>query len=159
MCAGGEAGDVATLLSSLTTCTHLWMLDMELDQAATCSGVRDRVQLRGVTGDVAPLLSSLSCTQLRIDNMKLDQTATSGLVQGLQHGVERLHLLGGGGPVTLHIHTLVEYDGRGRCGEVRCWGNTSAPYREEIKTWAGRINWDVTDEWLGMGIVMRRRDN
>ena len=146
-------GAVAPLLSILT-CTQLWMKNMELNQAATSSGVSDRVELRDVTGDVAPLLSSLTCIKLWIDNMELNQTATRGLVQGLQHGVETLVL--GGGAVTLHIQTLVEYDGRGECGEVVCYGNTVATYREEIKTWAERINWDVTEGWR---IVMRRRDD
>ena len=149
-------GDVATLLSSLN-CRQLWMDDMELDQTASCSGVTGEVLLMGVTGDVAPLLSSLTCTQLLIDNMELNQSATRGLVQGLKHGVKRMELqLGDWGPDTLDIQTLVEYDGRGRCGEVECYNVTSAAYREEIKTWAGRINWDVTGEWL---IEMRRRDD
>ena len=152
----GVTGDVAPLLSSLT-CSELLMFNMELDQAATCSGVSHRVDLMNVTGDVGPLLSSLTCKDLWISDMKLNQTATRSLVQGLEHGVKRLVLDGGeGGPVTLHIHTLVEYDGRGRCGEVMCYGNTAAAYREDMKTWAERINWDVTE---GRRIVMRRRDD
>ena len=154
-------GDVATLLSSLN-CTVLWMANMELEpnQAATlsCSGVRNKVELDNVTGDVGPLLSSLSCTQLLIDNMELNKTATSGLVRGLQHGVEILVLdEGGRGPVTLDIQTLVEYDGRGRCGEVAFDDDTAATYREDMKVWAERINWDVTDQ--PHQIVMLRRDD
>ena len=118
--------------------------------------VRQKVELSNVTGDVATLLSSLTCTELRISNMELNQAATSGLVQGLQHGVEGL-VLGYWGPVTFHIQTLVEYDGTGRCNKVVCYGNTAAPFREEIKTWAGRINWDLTREWRQ--IVMRRHDD
>ena len=149
-------GDVATLLSSLN-CRQLWMTNMELEpnQAATlsCSGVRGMVVLKNVTGDVAPLLSSLNCTKLRISNMELDQAATRSLVQWLQHGVKRLVLWDG---VRLDIQSLVEYDGRGECNEVGCWGDTADTYREEMKTWAGRINWDVTEDW---SIVMRRRDD
>ena len=99
-----------------------------------------KVVLSNVTGDIGPLLSSITCTDLWIYNMKLDQAATSSLVLALQHGVKRLVLWGG---VRLHIQTLVEYDGRGRCDEVKCWGNTAAPYREEITTLAKRINWRV----------------
>ena len=34
--------------------------------------VRKRVELRNVTGDLGPLLSSLRCAQLYMENMKLD---------------------------------------------------------------------------------------
>ena len=134
-------GDIAPLLSSLT-CPELVISYMELNQATTCSGVRKKVDLRYVTGDIGPLLSSLSCTHLLMANMELDQVTTSGLLRGLQHGVKGLELWGG---VRLHINTLVEYDGRGWCGEVKCYCYivTADSYWKEIKTWAERINWDV----------------
>ena len=82
--------------------------------------------------------------------MELDQEATSSLVQGLQHGVKRLVLWGG---VRLHIQTLVEYDGRGRCGMVRCWFETPTNYLK-MNTWAKWVNWHVT--WGNCQILMRR---
>ena len=121
---------------------------MELDQAATCSGVSGKVRLYRVTGDLGPLLSSLTCTQLTLYNMELDQAATSSLVWALQHGVEGLDLWRG---VRLHIQTLVEWDGRGRCGQVVCISDT---YKEEMKTWAARVNWSVKEG--GGWIVMTR---
>ena len=148
----GVTGDVGPLLSSLS-CEWLWISNMELDQTASCSGVRDSVVLRNVTGDVGPLLSSLTCSQLRIFNMELDQAATSGLVQGLQLGVEVLWLCDG---VRLHLQTLVEYDGRGRCVEVRCEDDTADTYREG-GTWAGRINWNVAT--IDGDVVMWRPDD
>ena len=48
--------------------------------------------LENVTGDLGPLLSSLTCSELWIDSMELDQAATSSLVRALQHGVEKLRL-------------------------------------------------------------------
>ena len=53
----------------------------------------------------------------------------------------------------LHIQTLLEWDGRGRCGEVRCYNDTWNTYKEEMKTWAVRVNWAVTEEsdyWIVM---------
>ena len=38
--------------------------------------VRKRVELRNVTGDLGPLLSSLRCAQLYMENMALDQAAS-----------------------------------------------------------------------------------
>ena len=66
-------------------------------------------------------------------------------------------MLGSYGAVTLDIQTLEEYDGRGRCDLVGCYDDTAAPFREDMKTWAGRINWDLTEEWRL--IEMRRRDD
>ena len=40
---------------------------------------------------------------------------------------------------------------------VGCYDDTAAPFREDMKTWAGRINWDLTEEWRL--IEMRRRDD
>ena len=70
--------------------------------------------------------------------MELDPAATSSLVLGLQRGVEELCL---GGGVRLHLQTLLGYDGRGRCDEVWCEGDTADTYREEMKAWAIRVNW------------------
>ena len=75
--------------------------------------------------------------------MALDQATTSGLVLGLQNGVASLSLHDGG---RLDIQTLMEYDGRGWCGEVVCWDNTRDAYQREMKTWADRINWIVQEQ-------------
>ena len=55
-------GDIAPLLSSLT-CTQLLIDNMELDQAATCSGVSS-MTLSNMTGDIGPLLASLTCSEI-----------------------------------------------------------------------------------------------
>ena len=148
----GVTGDLGPLLSSLT-CTELQINNMELDQAATCSGVSSKVMLNRVTGDLAPLMSSLTCTVLYIFDMELDQAATSGLVWGLQHGVEELVL---GYRVRLHIQTLLEWDGSGRCGEVTCYGDTRETYLEVMMTWAAGVNWSVSEEsfWI---VITRRK--
>ena len=144
-------GDIGPLLSSIT-CTDLWIYNMKLDQAVTCSGVSRKLELDKVTGDLGPLLSSLTCTRLVIYNKELDQAATSGLVRGLQQGVEKLVLHKG---VRLHIQTLLEYDGKEGCGEVEYRGDT---YLQEMKTWARRVKWRmyVTHEYEEEYIVMKR---
>ena len=146
-------GDLGPLVSSLA-CPQLYISHMELDQAATSSGVSIEVRLSNVTGDLGPLLSSLTCAGLSIENMELDQAATSSLVRGLQHGVETLYL---DGRVRLHIQTLVEWDGRGRCGEVTCCCDTWDTYKEEMRTCAlqcaARVNWGVEE---GSGSIVIR---
>ena len=86
--------------------------------------------------------------------MELDQAATSSLVRALQHGVEEL-VLGRG--VRLHIQTLLEWDGRGRCGEVTCYHDTRDTYRKEMKTWAARVNWDWVSNTGRYSIEIKRK--
>ena len=45
----------------------------------------------------------------------------------------------------LHIQTLVEWDGRGRCSHIRCYHDTWDTYKQEMKTWAARVHWDVSE--------------
>ena len=83
--------------------------------------------------------------------MTLNQAATGSLVQALQHGVETMELVG----VRLHLQTLMEYDGRGRCGEMTCdyytWDWDT--YRKEMKTWAARVNWYVSGNIVRRGKI------
>ena len=54
---------------------------------------------------------------------------------------------------TIQAHSaLVEYDGRGRCGVVACFDETWNTYRENLKTWAARVDWDVSGN-----VVMQRK--
>ena len=45
----------------------------------------------------------------------------------------------------LHIQTLLQYDGRGKCFWVQCFDGTWDTYQEEMKTWARRVNWGVNE--------------
>ena len=45
--------------------------------------------------------------------------------------------------VTLDIGSLMEYSGQGKCQEVECYDNTAARYRDKLRTWATRRNWEV----------------
>ena len=49
--------------------------------------------------------------------------------------------LGHKGDVSLDIRTLTQYSGEGKCGEVTCYDETADRYREEVMSWAARINW------------------
>ena len=153
-CAAALAGT-----GHLTSVNWMVLRDLELPSSASSDMlslarvVRDKMVLWNVTGDIDRdrLLSSLTCTKLNIFNMELDQAATSSLVRALQHGVEELGLYE---EVRLHIQTLVEWDGRGRCGEVECAGDTRDTYKEEMETWAARVNWSV--KYTGFYLVMKR---
>ena len=86
---GAEVECAAALNATghLSSVKYMRLCDMELpitEDMPSLAGVVSRgVVLSNVPGDLCPLLSSLSCTQLFLHNMELDQTATSSLVQGL----------------------------------------------------------------------------
>ena len=142
----------------LTSVGWMRLRDLELpscgDIPALARVVWGRVELRNVTGDLGPLLANLRVTiGLNMFDVELDQAATSSLVLCLQRGVAEL-VLGAGARV--HLHTLLSYDGNGRCVWVRCWGDTADTYREGMRVWAIQVNWGF--EELGIwGIQMYER--
>ena len=69
-----------------------------------------------------------------------------GLVLGLQQGVAALWL---GAGARVHLHTLLDYDGRGRCGWMRCWDDVADNYLEEVRGWATRVDWEFVEDGNG----------
>ena len=71
----------------LSSVKYMRLCDLELpiteDVPSLAGVVSDWVELVNVGGDVGPLVTSLTCTALWIEDMELDQAATSSLVQGL----------------------------------------------------------------------------
>ena len=140
----------------LTSVGWMWLRDLELPNdhlPALASVVWGSVWLHNVTGDLANLLANLSCLRVCLYNMQLDEAATRGLVLGLQQGVTRLVLRAG---ARVHLETLLDYDGNGRCGEVRCSGDTKDIYLEEVRGWATRVDWEFVEDGNG-GIQMYKR--
>ena len=72
------------------------------------------------------------CRRLHLCCMELDRGQTRGLVAALESGVEDAVVLGHGGALTLHMETLAQYGGSGRCGCVDLWDQTSLHYREQV---------------------------
>ena len=67
---------------------------------------------------------------------------TQALVQAMESRVEEVELHG---EMTLDIEALTEYNGQGRCKEVRAYGFVATKYKEDMRTWASNRNWRV---WL-----------
>ena len=93
----------------LSSVKYMQLCDMELPSSEDMPCL---ARVVNVAGDVGPLVTSLTCTALWIEDMELDQAATSSLVLCLQHSVQELTLAWG---VRLHTQTLVEYDWQGQC--------------------------------------------
>ena len=143
----------------LTSVKYLILENLELPSSEDISSlartVQSMIDVTKVTGDIAPLVTSLHCVGLTLNNMGVDQAATSSLVQCMRHGVKRLYLglpMLGSDKVRLDIETLLEYDGRGRCEEVVCYFATLKTYGDQLSTWAARVDWAVNlcDEYMNM---------
>ena len=127
----------------LTSVKHMNLVNLELpseDIPKLARIVSHSVNLETVTGNISPLLLSLNCTELSICDMELDQAATRSLVRGLQHGVKKVHLQD---DARLHLETLLEYDGKGRCNYLVCYDSTREVYRDQLRAWAIRVDWGM----------------
>ena len=128
-------------LASLVSCVKLW------------------VEIENVrNGDIISTLASLKCERLRISSQTLSSEETRALVRAMESGVENVEL-GRRGEVTLDIRALIQYSGHEKCQEVSCWDDTAEKYREELSSYAQRINWEnvmspihITQERLNLRI-------
>ena len=66
--------------------------------------------------------------------------------------VEWVRLDGG---VTLDMDTLAQYDGKGKCEEVRFWSDTTERYRGQLKVWADNMGWQI--EVISVMISIKRK--
>ena len=88
--------------------------------------------------DMISFLDSVKCIWLSISSQTLSSEETRALVRVMESRVERVGL-GSYGEVSLDITALTQYSGQGKCGEVRCYNDTADRYREEVRSWAQRI--------------------
>ena len=127
----------------LTSVQYMCLEDLVLPSSedipslvAQISGV---VFLTNVTGDLAPLLTSLNGHELGLVDVELDEAATRALLRAMQHGVRILDLRGS---VTLHLPTLMMYDGKGKCLFLCCRDTSRSMYLPQMMTWAEGVGWD-----------------
>ena len=107
------------------------------------------VTILNVTGDLAPVLSSVQCRGLTIEGpQRLSTANTQQLVAAMDTRVERVVLASG---ATLDIDTLAQYDGTGECEEVHL---DLDRYGQQVKAWAKNIGWQ-TEVYMG-NITIKR---
>ena len=75
-----------------------------------------------------------------ISRQTLSSEETQALVRAMESRVETV-TLGDWGDVSLDIRALTQYSGQGKCWRVSCSDDTAVRYREEVNTWARRMNW------------------
>ena len=118
----------ASDLSSLVKCSSFW------------------VEIERVTGDLAPVLSSLQCRMLYIFNTSLTTADTQQLVAAMDTRVKEVTLESG---ITLDIETLAQYNGMGECEKVIFRGESSMRYKNQAKVWAGNMGWRIEEANTG----------
>ena len=112
--------------------------------ASLTSCVTRTVDINNVSNcDIISFLNSVKCEWLYISRQSLSSEETMALVRTMESHVERV-VLGGWGEVILDISALTQYSGQGKCWYVVCWDDTADRYREEVRSWAEKINWKVT---------------
>ena len=113
--------------------------------------VADSVQIINVSGNIAPIISRITCPVLHTSRMRLSTEDTAALVQGMQTNVEKVQL-GLDGPVELDMNTLLTYDGQGHCGQVWCYDETRERYGDQLATWGETMGWSVETNRVYVGI-------
>ena len=81
----------------------------------------------------------------------LGSEETQALVRAMESRVERVQLQA---KVTLDISSLMGYGGQGKCGRVECSSDTTARYKDQLRTWTKSRNWAVT--WDGLPFTISR---
>ena len=106
------------------------------------SSVTEHVDIQSVCGcDLDTILDNVKITTLEIGYQSLDSKETQALVRAMESGVERVWLKS---ETRLNMEGLIEYNGQGKCKEVKCWYDTKDKYRKQLKTWAMSRDWKVT---------------
>ena len=129
---------------------YLWNVDLASipaeHLASLVSCVTECVDIINVSNcDIVTILDNIKCEQLRIESLQnLKSEETRVLVRAMESRLEVVQL-GGLGEVSLDMAALTQYSGQGKCRRVTCWRATADRYREEVRSWAKRINWRASD--------------
>ena len=101
--------------------------------------------------NLVSILDSVKTECLVISKQRLSREETWALVRAMESHVDMV-VLGLYGDVRVDMMALTQYNGQGKCQWVRCWHDTARKYREEVRSWARRINW--TGQWDLDGNIM-----
>ena len=124
---------------------NLWDVDLTSvpaeHLASLASSVTEVIDIRNVCGcGLVTILDSVKSKELWI-RRSFSSEETRALVQAMESRVERIVLHS---ESTLDLRFLHEYNGQGKCREVRCRSYRIDRYREQLRTWAMSRNWAVT---------------
>ena len=134
------------------TILELWRVDLaSVPTQHLCSllaCVTDRIILGCVWSiDLSHILDHVKCRELRLIGQMLGTEDTQALVRAMRFSVQMVNI--GSMPLGLSSEvdfgTLTNYDGKGECILVECSENAKHIYKDNLRSWAKQINWDVED--------------
>ena len=109
--------------------------------ASLASCVTEGVIISNVSNcDLTSVLDTVTGPVLSISRQTLSCEETRALLRAMDSRVE-LVCLGEEGELSLDMTALTQYSGQGKCGQMECYEDTADRYREEVRSWAQRINW------------------
>ena len=114
--------------------------------ASLVSCVTERIDIPSViiNCDIRSLLDNVKSNGLFIDRHSLSSEETQALVRAMESDVKCVML---GREASLDISALTQYSGQGKCKSVYGFKNiTMDRHREELKSWAVRINWGTHED-------------
>ena len=133
-------------LGLLGSVSYLTLVDLDLASVPTehlaslASCVTRKVEICNVSScDMVIILDSVKSDKLVIADQSLGSEETRALVRDMESRVEVV-VLGVWNEMSLDIGALTQYNGQGRCSDVRFWDDTRDKYGEEVRSWAQRIN-------------------
>ena len=103
--------------------------------------------------DIISILDSVKCRWLSISDQSLSSEETGALVRAMESRVEWISF-GWAGDVILDMTVLTQYSGQGRCERVICDKVFVARFKEEIRSWAQRINSRIIESVYEFNISM-----
>ena len=116
--------------------------------------VTNSVSINNITpASLDLILESVRCSKLGLMNMRLTEPQTRALVTALTERLERVELRL---DVTLDIHSLCQYNGRGTCRELVVRGDARERYGEKLRRWGAEVEWAVTG-WQGASYIIMER--
>ena len=133
--------------------SHMDLYDIDLapvpaEHLASLVSLPHILYIMNVTNtDIVNLLDNIKCNILRIGRQSLSSVETQALVRTMESNVGLVSAGGVRGEVSLDIPTLTTYSGQGKCREFQWRSSIGARRcREEVISWAQRINWAVTTD-------------
>ena len=131
----------------LISVKRLFLDDVNLSSIPTehlsslASSVTGGVRIRNVSGcGLITILDSVKSLCLYIRSQSMDSEQTRALVRAMESRIENVML---SEDVRIDIRAVMEYSGQGKCEVVKCFYDSAARYKEDLRTWAQGRNWTV----------------
>jgi len=160
VCINNVTGDLTPIVENITSVSYMNLRNIDISGippdslASLATRVSGTVIINNVTGDLTPIVGNIKCDRLYIPNQSLSKEVTQCLVTAMRDNIKKVVLGVDGDVIINNLELITQYDGRGRCGEVGCCGDTGRRYGQQLETWAHTVGWKVL---MGDGTIIITR--